>query len=173
MNTPSSPFLPTTWCYDALMASLQGKNLGACFHMGLALSFIIVMMFALILTADLIYFIGVSRAQTSAARLFAGRRLELRLLTRLKSPVKALVTKEIKTFFRDQTQWSQLFLIGALICIYIYNFKVLPLDKAPIKTIYLQNILSFLNMGLAFFVLTAITGRFAFPAVSVEENPSG
>ena len=52
--------------------------------------------------------------------------------------------------------------------IYIYNFKVLPLDKSPIKAIYLQNILSFLNMGLAFFVLTAITGRFAFPAVSME-----
>ena len=45
---------------------------------------------------------------------------------------------------------------------------MLPLVRAPLKTIYLQNLLSFLNMGLAFFVLTAITGRFAFPAVSME-----
>ena len=41
--------------------------------MGLALSFIIFMGFVLVLTADLIYFNGVSRAQTSAARLFVGR----------------------------------------------------------------------------------------------------
>lgn len=168
IRTPASPFLPSTWCYDSLMAALQGTGLNAAFHMGLSLSFVIFMGFVLMLTADLIYFRGVSRSQTASARLFVARRLEFPLLWRLKGPVKALVTKEIKSFFRDQTQWSQLFLIAALICIYIYNFKVLPLDKAPIKTIYLQNILAFLNMGLAFFVLTAITGRFAFPAVSME-----
>ncbi len=168
MTAPSSAFLPSTWCYDAVMAALQGAAFEAFFHMGLLLSFVLVMIFVLMFTADLIYFKGVSRAQTSAARLFVKRRLELPLIRRFSGPVKALVTKEIKTFFRDQTQWSQLFLIGALMAIYIYNFKVLPLDRSPIKTIYLQNILSFLNMGLAFFVLTAITGRFAFPAVSME-----
>ena len=168
MTAPSSAFLPSTWCYDAVMGALQGGSSEAFFHMGLLLSFVLVMIFVLMFTADLIYFKGVSRAQTSAARLFVKRRLELPLIRRFNGPVKALVTKEIKTFFRDQTQWSQLFLIGALMAIYIYNFKVLPLDRSPIKTIYLQNILSFLNMGLAFFVLTAITGRFAFPAVSME-----
>ena len=168
MTAPSSAFLPSTWCYDAVMSALTGAPLEALFHLGLSLSFVFLMVFVLVFTADLIYFKGVSRAQTSAARLFVKRRLELPLILRFKGPIKALVTKEIKTFFRDQTQWSQLFLIGALMVIYIYNFKVLPLDRSPIKTIYLQNILSFLNMGLAFFVLTAITGRFAFPAVSME-----
>jgi len=168
MTAPSSAFLPSTWCYDAVMAALQRAPFEAFFHMGLLLSFVSVMTFLLIFTADLIYFKGVSRAQTSAARLFVKRRLHLPLIQKFKGPVRALVTKEIKTFFRDQSQWSQLFLIGALMAIYIYNFKVLPLDKSPIKTIYLQNILSFLNMGLAFFVLTAITGRFVFPAVSME-----
>jgi len=57
-----------------------------------------------------------------------------------------------------------------LIVIYIYNFKVLPLEKSPIKTIYLQNLLAFLNMGLATFVLSAITARFAYPAVSMERE---
>ncbi len=168
MTTPSSGFLPSTWCYDAVTAALKGAPLDAFFHLGVLLSFVLLMVFVLVLTADLIYFKGVSRSQTSATRLLVKRRLELPLIRRMKRPVKALVTKEIKTFFRDQTQWSQLFLIGALMAIYIYNFKVLPLEKSPIKTIYLQNILSFLNMGLAFFVLTAITGRFAFPAVSME-----
>jgi ABC-2 type transport system permease protein len=58
--------------------------------------------------------------------------------------------------------------MGALIVIYIYNFSVLPLDKTPIKTIYLQNIFSFLNIGLVASVLSAISARFVFPAVSME-----
>jgi ABC-2 type transport system permease protein len=78
--------------------------------------------------------------------------------------------KEIRTFFRDQTQWSQLFLIAALVVIYVYNFNALPLEKAPIKTIYLKNLLSFLNIGLAGFVLITITARFAYPAVSSERD---
>jgi ABC-2 type transport system permease protein len=82
----------------------------------------------------------------------------------------ALAAKEIRTFFRDQTQWTQLFLIGALIVIYVYNFKVLPVDRSPIKTVYLQNLLAFLNMGLATFVLSALTARFAYPAVSLERE---
>jgi ABC-2 type transport system permease protein len=58
--------------------------------------------------------------------------------------------------------------MAALIAIYLYNFSVLPLDNSPIKTIYLQNLFSFLNIGLAAFVLTAIAARFVFPAVSME-----
>ena len=36
------------------------------------------------------------------------------------------MVKDIKTFLRDSTQWSQLFLLLALIVVYLYNFKVLP-----------------------------------------------
>ena len=84
------------------------------------------------------------------------------------SPARAFAVKEIKTFFRDQTQWSQIFLVAALIVIYLYNFSVLPLEKSSIKIEYLQNLISFLNMGLAAFVLTAVAARFVFPAVSME-----
>jgi ABC-2 type transport system permease protein len=36
------------------------------------------------------------------------------------------------------------------------------------STVYLQNLLSFLNMGLAGFVVSAVAIRFVFPAVSIE-----
>jgi ABC-2 type transport system permease protein len=84
--------------------------------------------------------------------------------------VRAFTVKEIKTFLRDQTQWTQLFLIAALLVIYIYNFDALPLEKSPIRTVYLQNVFAFLNMGLALFVLTAVAARFAYPAVSLEKE---
>jgi ABC-2 type transport system permease protein len=50
----------------------------------------------------------------------------------------------------------------------VYNFSVLPLDKSPVKLDFLQNELAFLNMGLAGFVLSAISARFIFTAVSAE-----
>ncbi len=168
MQSPSSPFLPSTWAYDALVAALDGRMGGACFHLGLLASFAAVLGFVMILVADAIYFKGVSRARRAPARLFTRRRLEFFWLSFLPGPVRALAVKEVKTFFRDQTQWSQLFLITALIGIYIYNFKVIPFDRTPVKTIYLQNVLAFLNMGLALFVLTAVAGRFVFPGVSIE-----
>jgi ABC-2 type transport system permease protein len=76
--------------------------------------------------------------------------------------------KDLKVFFRDTNQWPQLFLIFALIIIYLYNFSVLPLNKSPIPTYYLQNLVSFLNLGLAGFALAAVAVRFSFPAVSME-----
>jgi len=168
MQSPSSPFLPSTWVYDALVSALNGRVSDIFFHLGLLASFSGVMVFTMVIVSDAIYFKGVSRAEVSQARLFTRRRLKIPFIFFLSGPVSALVFKEIKTFFRDQTQWSQLFLIAALMGIYLYNFKVLPLDSAPVRTIYLANVLAFLNMGLAMFVLTAVAGRFVFPGVSIE-----
>ena len=68
---------------------------------------------------------------------------------------------------RDTTQWSQLFLLLALVIVYLYNFSVLP-SNFTFATFYLQNLFSFLNLGLAGFVLSAVAVRFVFTAVSIE-----
>ena len=168
LRTPSSPFLPSTWAFNSLQAALAGNFPAAFFHNALSWSCAAVLIFLNIILADMVYFRGLSKAQTAPMRLIKFRPSNGRLLAFLPGPIRALTVKEIKSFFRDQTQWSQLFLIGALVIIYVYNFKVLPLEKSPIKTVYLQNLLAFLNMGLASFVLTAISARFAYPAVSNE-----
>jgi ABC-2 type transport system permease protein len=78
------------------------------------------------------------------------------------------MVKDIKTFMRDTTQWSQLFLLLALIVVYLYNFKVLPLDRSPMPAGTLRTVVSFANLALAGFVLSAVAVRFAFPAISLE-----
>jgi len=170
LQTPQSPVLPSTWAYDSIVAGLSGAFKNGLFHTALAWSFAAAIAFMLIMIAEAIYFKGFSKTQTASARLFKKNATAWRFFDFLPGPVKSFTVKEIKTFLRDQTQWSQLFLIAALVVIYVYNFKVLPLDKTPIKTVYLQNLFSFLNMGLALFVLTAICARFAYPAVSMERE---
>ncbi len=169
LETPSAPYLPSTWAFDAIQASLTNVSPTLFLNLFLLAACAGAMVFISLIIADAIYMKGVSKSQTARKTLRKAKVTKNpRILSFLPTHVQAYVIKEIKTFFRDPTQWSQIFLILALIIIYIYNFKVLPLERAPIKTVYLQNILAFLNIGLASFVLTAVTGRFAYPAVSLE-----
>nr|MBL0712126.1 hypothetical protein [Desulfobacterales bacterium] len=170
LQTPASPWLPSTWAYDALQAALEGTPARGLMDLALLWSGTAALLFVSLMAADLIYYRGYSRTQAGAIR--KRRRTGARPRRRLpwSGPVRGLLGKEIKTFWRDQTQWSQIFLILALVVIYVYNFKVLPLEKSPLPTVYLQNLLAFLNMGLALFVLTAVTARFAFPAVCSERE---
>jgi len=168
LRTPASPFLPSTWAYDGIRSALEGLMMPALFHTALSWSGAFVLIFLNVIMADAVYFRGLSKTQTAAVRFFKSNNPGGGPAAFLPGPIRALTVKEAKSFLRDQTQWSQLFLIAALVIIYIYNFKVLPLEKSPIQTEYLQNLLSFLNMGLAAFVLIAIAARFAYPAVSTE-----
>jgi ABC-2 type transport system permease protein len=153
-----------------MKALLHDNITEGLFQLALLWSFAGIMVFMVIIIAESIYFKGLSLTRTAQNRLLNYKAARIRFFTFLSRPVRAFAVKEVRTFFRDQTQWSQLFLIAALVVIYIYNFNVLPLEKAPIKTVYLQNLLSFLNMGLAGFVLTAVAARFAYPAVSTEKE---
>ena len=169
LSTPSSPLIPSTWIFDSLKASLSHDTANSLFHAAIAWSGSIFLVFLNLFVAKFLYFKGFSRTQTADIKLFKNQTHGLAdFFSFLPGPIRAFLVKEIKTFWRDQTQWSQIFLIAALVAIYIYNFSVLPLEKSPIQTIYLQNLFSFLNMALAAFVLTAVTARFVFPSVSME-----
>lgn len=172
LESPGYPLLPSTWFSDSLKASLSGSVKDAFFHSTLSWSFAITLIFVTTWVSGAIYFKGLSKAQTASRRFFSSTGFRHPgygfFLKFLSGPQRAFAVKEVKTFFRDQTQWSQIFLVVALIVIYLYNFSVLPLDRSAIKMEYLQNLLSFLNMGLAAFVLAAVSARFVFPAVSLE-----
>ncbi len=172
LETPGSPFLPTTWIVDALQAALIGDFRASLFHLALAGSFCGTVAFLAFWIAGAWYFQGYTNAQTAPERLLRGRVSRRPVWMKILSPLPGawigLILKEVQSFRRDQTQWPQVFLLGALILVYLYNFSVLPLDRAPLGTVYLQNLLVFLNMGLAAFVLTAIAARFVFPSVSME-----
>jgi len=172
LQTANSSLLPTTWITDIIISAINDNMKTSLFNLALATSCAFTLIFLNESLARVAYFYGFSQAQTTPKRLFAPVNFKgwdwEHLLNFLSRQAKAFAVKEIRTFFRDSTQWPQLFLIGALIVVYLYNFSVLPLDKSPMKTVYLQNVFSFLNMGLAAFVLSAIAARFVYPAVSME-----
>jgi len=171
METPASPLLPSSWSAEVLAAPLFKRPTDQGFFYALLASYALFLPLVTSWVSGAIYLTGWSKAQESKQ----GRRkveiveTALDWLTRPFPPVlRALIVKDIKTFLRDSTQWSQLFLLIALIIVYLYNFKVLPLDRSPMPTATLKAVVSFANLALAGFVLSAVAVRFAFPAVSLE-----
>jgi ABC-2 type transport system permease protein len=90
------------------------------------------------------------------------------VLSRLPVAKREFVLKDIKLFFRDTTQWSQLILLAVLVVVYLFNIKALPLHRGEDVGFFHVTLVSFLNLGLAGFVLASIAARFIFPAVSLE-----
>src|SRR5207245_9860736 len=85
------------------------------------------------------------------------------------SPVRRqLLTKDVKIFLRDVSQWSQLLLLLALVLLYLYNFRVLDLERIPYMSAFIKNVYAFINLGMAGFVMATVAVRFVFPAVSAE-----
>ncbi len=172
MEISGSPFLPTTWAFDGLFHALANQHAAALFDLVLSLSAAAALFYIAVWIAGSLYFKGYTKAQTSAEKLLVRKKAPrphcVRPLTIIPRTTRTLAAKEVRTLLRDQTQWTQLFLIAALIVVYLYNFSVLPMEQAKIRPIYLQNLFSFLNMGLAAFVLVAVVARFVYPAVSCE-----
>jgi ABC-2 type transport system permease protein len=113
------------------------------------------------------YFAAFVRARESMAPVAIGAKSATRLLDRIVAraspPLRAMVGKEVRTIGRDAAQWSQVFLMAALLFIYLYNIRMLPLGGDARATI-----VAYANLGMAGFVIAAICLRFAYPSVSSE-----
>ena len=168
LRAPTSPWLPSEWMANALMSYLNGVFDWLPFLLLVSTG---AALFVLGAGLHLRFFpTGFTRAQEGAERKEGRHRSRWldRLLGGATVRTRELVTKEIRVFFRDTTQWSQLILLGVLVVVYVYNIKVLPLYTGEEVSFFLVNVVSFLNLGLAGFVVAAIAARFVFPAMSLE-----
>jgi ABC-2 type transport system permease protein len=169
LRGPTSPFLPSEWASQAIMGYLRNEvdpfplvmlwtTAAACVTGG-----------ALLHRA--LYSQGFTKAQEGAERFIRGGLWQWTfgsLMRWLPVAKREFVLKDIKLFFRDTTQWSQLILLAVLVVVYLFNIQALPLRRGEPVGFFYVNLVSFLNLGLAGFVLASIAARFIFPAVSLE-----
>ncbi len=172
MQTPSSPFLPSTWAAEVLYPMLNGQGGEAVFYLLLLISTAAALSVLCEAVMRKLFLPGWSKAQEGRRAVFTQQAIwerALRVLTMPFAPqTRLLVVKEVKTFFRDTSQWSQLILLLALVVVYVYNFSVLPLQGSPLVTFYFKNVIAFLNLALAGFVIASVAVRFVFPSISLE-----
>jgi ABC-2 type transport system permease protein len=168
LRTPTSPFLPSEWTASMIMnwllriadpwpvtklwvAAALAVVLGGLLHRRL-------------------YHLGFSKAQEGAERKIRRplRRPVAGLLWSVSPSKREFILKDLRLFFRDNTQWSQLILLAVLLLVYLFNIKSLPLHSGERVPFRLVTMISFLNLGLAGFVLAAVAARFIFPGISLE-----
>ncbi len=169
LRTPTSPLLPSEWVQKATMGFLNGEPDWLSLYLLWSTAAAVFVLGALL--HRWLYLDGFSKAQESAQKFVKGGGVMTKIGDLVLSPFgtlkRELVLKELRLFFRDTTQWSQLILLAVLVVVYVFNIKYLPLKGEGI-TFFLVNVVPFLNLVLAGFVLASIAARFIFPGVSLE-----
>jgi ABC-2 type transport system permease protein len=168
LRTPTSPFLPSEWTASIIMNWL----LRVADPWPIAKLWVTASL-AVLLGALLhrrLYHLGFSKAQEGAERKL---RRVIRgpvsgILSSVSPSKREFILKDLRLFFRDNTQWSQLILLAVLLLVYLFNIKSLPLHSGEQVPFRLITMISFLNLGLAGFVLAAVAARFIFPGISLE-----
>jgi ABC-2 type transport system permease protein len=167
LRTPSSPWLPSDWVQTGVLGWLRYEPDFFPFYLLWSTAAASVVGGAMLHRRW--YAAGFSKSQQGSGRPAAvhGRVNAAALLGVLSATRRELILKELRIFFRDTTQWSQLILLVVLVVVYVFNIRFLPLRGEGI-TFFLANVVPFLNLVLAGFVLASIAARFIFPSVSLE-----
>ncbi len=164
ISAPSGPYVPGAWAANFLSLYLVDRQID--FVLG---GLLILSPFSCYFVGEwfmhLFFFAGFSKAQESFGgyRMFTGRKLG-----KARGLFRMIAGKELKQFLRDSSEWSQLFMIAALVVVYLYNFKVLPIDRSFWRQEYLANLIAFLNIGLTGFVAASLAARFVYPSIGAE-----
>jgi ABC-2 type transport system permease protein len=168
LQSPITPLLPSFWAAEGIFASLQGRfdglHTAALWTTALGLTVLVAVAY------ERWHFTGFSKAQEARKARFTNLGWIEGVVGAL--PLSAvrrhLLVKDVKMFLRDVSQWSQLLLLLALVMVYLYNFRVLDLDRIPSMSGVIKNVYAFVNLAMAGLVMSTVCVRFVFPAVSAE-----
>jgi ABC-2 type transport system permease protein len=165
VELPSLDRYPGTALAETMTAMAEGRSAHVLPPQIWVTAIVIFALFLIV--ARRIYFTAFVRARESMAPAALGAtpltNIADRLLAPVSAPVRALIGKEVRILTRDVAQWSQLFLMVALLFLYLYNIRMLPLGGDARATI-----VAYANLGMAGFVIAAICLRFAYPSISSE-----
>src|SRR5262249_7333098 len=170
LQSPITPLLPSFWAAEAVFASLQGRvdalHLAALWTTALGLVVVVVA------ANERWHFTGYSKAQEARKMRFTRLELLERLARMLPlSPVhRHMLIKDLKVFLRDVSQWSQLLLLVALMLVYLYNFRILDLERNPYMSGMVKNVYAFVNLAMAGLRMSTVADRVVSPAVSPEST---
>lgn len=170
MSFVEGAFLPNHWVASGIDHALHGK-------MGLSILYLAVT-FANALFLSWLAVVLVSRRFDKALdRVTSGRTSGTRpaspasggvsgmVFFYLPRPLRLIAAKDLRTFFRDPLQWSQLAILFGLLVLYLSNIPTLRLDlSAPLWGL----LIPFLHLCAVGLILATFTCRFVFPLVSLE-----
>ncbi len=169
LSIPTHPLIPINPFIESIVYFTRGENPSFWLDMGLFLSTACSLSVISYWIHEYFYMACYTNIKSSSTRI--KRDILARVFSVFPQRAKNFFLKEIKNLKRDPKEWSQVFLILALIFVYVYNFKLFPKDRSPLPTVFLESLLTFLNMGLLTFVISAICVRFVYTSFQLEGRP--
>jgi ABC-2 type transport system permease protein len=168
LQAPTAKYLPSWW----LVGGMQAFHYGRYGDFALCASGLVLSVFALygllVYFSKWAYMKGFSGAQEGMRqgpnKGFVEPLERKMIYTGMMETVQGtLLWKDRKLFMRDVRYWSQGALILAIMAVYLFSIRQLPLDSGDLKSL-----ISFLNISVAGFVVASIGLRFTFPSISLE-----
>lgn len=170
MSFVESAFLPNYWVASGIDQALNGRiavstlYLGVTAANGLFVSWLAVMIvssaFGPAYDRASAGVGGGRRPATSASGGPAGW-----LFGYLPVPLRLMATKDLRSFFRDPLQWSQLVILFGLLALYLTNMPTLRLHFSGTGWFL---VIPFLNLCAISLILATFTCRFVYPLPSLE-----
>ncbi|QDV34308.1 hypothetical protein ElP_21930 [Tautonia plasticadhaerens] len=162
--------LPSRWIAAGLLRSARGEWGDGLFYLMVTASHAMLAYLAAAVVARDLYRVGYGRVLggRSARRHFGWYGADAafhRLFGFIAEPIRLLILKDLRTFRRDPTQWSQFLIFFGLLAFYFVNIRRLGYD---VQSPYFRNLLGFLNLAVTALILSTFTSRFIFPMLSLE-----
>ena len=164
------PLLPSRWLSAGLIGAAKGEWRDGAFYLAITVANAAMAYLLAAVVARELYRRGYGRVQggRSARRrkgLYSVDAAFHRVFFFIARPIRLLILKDLRTFRRDPSQWSQFLIFFGLLAFYFVNIRRFGYD---IESPYWRNLLSFLNLAVTALILSTFTSRFIFPMLSLE-----
>jgi len=170
MSFVESAFFPNQWVAAGIDHALHGNLAEAGLYLGVTIAN------ALFMSWVVVRFVA-KRFHAAHDRVSAGHGRDRRsaaaasgglaglTFVYLPKPLRLIAAKDLRTFFRDPMQWSQLVILFGLMALYLTN---MPTWRVRFGSSGWALIIPFLNLCAVSLILATFTCRFVFPLVSLE-----
>lgn len=171
MGRTQSPFLPSYWVSQGILQAATGGVGQAAFYFLLLLANAALLIWLAEAVAERYFHSGystlVSGEHQSSRRSNGGPLARLDgWMAFLPEPMRSMVVKDLRVFWRDPAQWSQFILFFGVLALYIANLRALA--GSSLGDPIWQAWRTLLNSGAAMLILASLTTRFIYPLMSLE-----
>jgi ABC-2 type transport system permease protein len=162
--------LPHTWVSKGIVHALQRQPAQAAYYMFVTLANSLFASAVAVAVVSRRFLPAYTLAQSGKSRGVGVSAVALAWVAELvfaylPRTQRLLAAKDLKSFFRDPLQWSQMAILFGLLALYVSNAQRMWTDLADPR---LRLLVAFLNSVAVSLILATFTSRFVFPLVSLE-----
>ena len=168
MTLSSNRLLPSTWLAEGILHMSRGE-------WGRGLMFSGMLLMTSLFIGMIVEWFGSATFYSAWQRIEVGSAREVRqtrvfawgdyALRGLPNDLRAMIMKDVRSFFRDPMQWSQALVFFGLLGIYFANLRNFNYHTFGAQW---QNMIAFLNVFSVSAVVCSLGSRFVYPQLSME-----